>query len=119
MKYGYARVSTEDQNPDMQLSALRRAGWKKVFKDEGLSGVTTKRAKNPKMRVNVMEKTIAPETYDGLKAMQIQLARLFGSGSKYATIRKRTAAQWRKTLKADHRWPLRHQANGHAVPWCQ
>jgi DNA invertase Pin-like site-specific DNA recombinase len=24
MKYGYARVSTDDQNPDMQLSALQR-----------------------------------------------------------------------------------------------
>jgi DNA invertase Pin-like site-specific DNA recombinase len=43
MKYGYARVSTEDQNPALQLAALRRAGCKTVFKDEGLSGMTTKR----------------------------------------------------------------------------
>jgi DNA invertase Pin-like site-specific DNA recombinase len=43
MKYGYARVSTDDQNADMQLKALTRAGCKKVFKDEGLSGATTKR----------------------------------------------------------------------------
>jgi hypothetical protein len=26
MKYGYARVSTEDQNPAMQLAALKKAG---------------------------------------------------------------------------------------------
>src|SRR5882757_10908808 len=43
MKYGYARVSTEDQNPAMQLSALQKAGCKNIFKDE-LSGATTKRA---------------------------------------------------------------------------
>ena len=34
MKYGYARVSTEDQNPAMQLAALKKAGCKIVFKDE-------------------------------------------------------------------------------------
>jgi DNA invertase Pin-like site-specific DNA recombinase len=33
MKYGYARVSTEDQNPALQLAALKRAGCQKVFKD--------------------------------------------------------------------------------------
>jgi DNA invertase Pin-like site-specific DNA recombinase len=43
MKYGYARVSTEDQNSDMQMKALQQAGCKKIFKDEGLSGATTKR----------------------------------------------------------------------------
>jgi Enterobacteriaceae phage serine recombinase len=43
MKYGYARVSTDDQNPALQLAALRKAGCKTVFKDEGLSGATTKR----------------------------------------------------------------------------
>lgn len=32
--------------------------------------------------------------------MQIQLARLFGSRSKHASTDTRTAAQWRKTLKA-------------------
>jgi DNA invertase Pin-like site-specific DNA recombinase len=42
MKYGYARISTIDQNADMQLKALKRAGCKKIFKDE-LSGATTKR----------------------------------------------------------------------------
>lgn len=42
MKYGYARVSTDDQNPDMQLTALKRAGCKKLFEDR-LSGATTKR----------------------------------------------------------------------------
>src|SRR5277367_6220572 len=34
MKYGYARVSTEDQNPAMELAALKKAGCKKLFKDE-------------------------------------------------------------------------------------
>lgn len=43
MKYGYARVSTDDQNSAMQLEALKRAKCTKVFKDEGISGATTKR----------------------------------------------------------------------------
>ena len=44
MKYGYARVSTDDQNPALQLAALKKAGCKTVFKDEGLSGATAKRS---------------------------------------------------------------------------
>ena len=43
MKYGYARVSTDDQTPALQLVALKKAGCKSVFKDEGISGATTKR----------------------------------------------------------------------------
>lgn len=42
MKYGYARVSTDDQNPALQLSALKRAGCKAIFKDE-LSGASATR----------------------------------------------------------------------------
>jgi DNA invertase Pin-like site-specific DNA recombinase len=42
MKYGYARISTIDQNADMQLKALQRAGCRKIFKDEK-TGATTKR----------------------------------------------------------------------------
>ncbi len=34
MKYGYARVSTDNQNPAMQLAALKKAGCRTVFKDE-------------------------------------------------------------------------------------
>ena len=41
MKYGYARVSTDDQNPALQLAALKKAGCRTVFKDEGISGATT------------------------------------------------------------------------------
>jgi DNA invertase Pin-like site-specific DNA recombinase len=43
VKYGYARVSTDDQTPALQLAALKKAGCKTVFKDEGISGATTKR----------------------------------------------------------------------------
>src|SRR5690242_10109191 len=43
MKYGYARVSTDDQSTALQLTALKRAGCSTIFKDEGLSGATAKR----------------------------------------------------------------------------
>jgi DNA invertase Pin-like site-specific DNA recombinase len=40
MKYGYARVSTGDQTPVLQIAALKKAGPKTVFKDDGLSGAS-------------------------------------------------------------------------------
>jgi DNA invertase Pin-like site-specific DNA recombinase len=43
MKCGYARVSTDEQTPALQLAALKKAGCKTIFKDDGLSGATTKR----------------------------------------------------------------------------
>ena len=43
MKCGYARVSTEDQNPAWQLAALKKAGCQKIFKDER-TGTDTKRS---------------------------------------------------------------------------
>src|SRR5476649_2402161 len=42
MKMGYCRVSTEDQNPDLQLTALKRAGCKRIFTDKA-TGANTKR----------------------------------------------------------------------------
>src|SRR5664279_2616777 len=42
MKIGYARVSTDEQNPDLQLQALAAAGCGEVFQDR-LSGVTSAR----------------------------------------------------------------------------
>jgi DNA invertase Pin-like site-specific DNA recombinase len=43
MKIGYARVSTDDQNLDLQIDALTSAGCDRIFTDQGVSGVTIKR----------------------------------------------------------------------------
>jgi DNA invertase Pin-like site-specific DNA recombinase len=43
MKIGYARVSTDDQTHALQLAALKNAGCKTIFKDDGLSGATARR----------------------------------------------------------------------------
>lgn len=42
-KIGYARVSTEEQNADLQRRALRRAGCAVIFEDKGFSGASRSR----------------------------------------------------------------------------
>ena len=42
MNIGDARVSTEDQNPDLQLAALQQARCKRVFTDK-VTGAHVKR----------------------------------------------------------------------------
>ena len=43
MKIGYARVSTDDQNLDLQMDALTKAGCERIFTDQGVSGITVER----------------------------------------------------------------------------
>ena len=42
MLIGYARVSTQDQNLELQREALRQAGCQKVFEDQ-VSGTRAER----------------------------------------------------------------------------
>lgn len=43
MKIGYARVSTEDQNLDLQRQALEAAGCERIYEDRGVSGAAINR----------------------------------------------------------------------------
>lgn len=48
MKIGYARVSTDDQNLDLQIDALKAAGCERIYSDT-MSGGTTTRPEFDKM----------------------------------------------------------------------
>jgi DNA invertase Pin-like site-specific DNA recombinase len=48
VKIGYARVSTQDQNLDLQLKALKKAGCQKIFREKG-SGATQNRSEFQRM----------------------------------------------------------------------
>ncbi|EDX83143.1 Resolvase, N terminal domain superfamily [Synechococcus sp. PCC 7335] len=43
MKIGYARVSTVDQNLDLQTDALKQVGCEKIYSDRGVSGAKAER----------------------------------------------------------------------------
>jgi len=48
VKIGYARVSTQDQNLDLQLKALKKAGCQKIFREK-LSGFNRQRPEFQRM----------------------------------------------------------------------
>lgn len=54
MHFAYARVSTEDQNLDLQLDALKAAGCEKIFKEK-LSGAKTDRPELARLLEQVRE----------------------------------------------------------------
>jgi DNA invertase Pin-like site-specific DNA recombinase len=43
MRIGYARVSTADQNPELQEDALQKAGCEKIFRDVASGAVDSRR----------------------------------------------------------------------------
>ena len=52
---GYARVSTLDQNADLQRTALKTAGCKRIFTDHGVSGTRASRPELDRMLDHLRE----------------------------------------------------------------
>jgi DNA invertase Pin-like site-specific DNA recombinase len=52
---GYARVSTLDQNADLQHAALKAAGCKRIFTDHGISGAWARRPELDRMLEHLRE----------------------------------------------------------------
>ncbi len=57
MKIGYARVSTHDQNLDLQLDALKLEGCQKIFKEKA-SGVKAERKELSKLLEHVRKEDV-------------------------------------------------------------
>ena len=55
MKIGYARVSTKDQNLELQLDALTKAGCEKIYQDIA-SGARSDRPALNEMLSNIMQR---------------------------------------------------------------
>ncbi len=58
MKIGYARVSTTDQNLDLQTDALKTAGCEKIFSDQGVSGAKAERPELDKALDHIRKKDV-------------------------------------------------------------
>jgi DNA invertase Pin-like site-specific DNA recombinase len=57
MKIGYARVSTLDQNLDLQLQALKKAGCRRIFQEK-ISGSSSNRPEFRRMLDHIREDDI-------------------------------------------------------------
>jgi DNA invertase Pin-like site-specific DNA recombinase len=54
MKFGYCRVSTKEQNLDMQIDALKKDGCIEIYKDQ-VSGSKADRPQLTKLMENLRE----------------------------------------------------------------
>lgn len=55
MRVGYARVSTTDQSPELQLGALRRAGCEKIYTEKS-SGAKADRPELARVLIDVLRR---------------------------------------------------------------
>jgi DNA invertase Pin-like site-specific DNA recombinase len=82
MKYGYARFSTDDQGPALQLAALKKAGYRQTFTDHGISGATTKRPALARcLKALQPGKTLNPERINCCRGQMQRLVRQFVSSA--------------------------------------
>jgi DNA invertase Pin-like site-specific DNA recombinase len=90
LKIGYARVSTEDQNLDIQLTALRKAGCKKIFQEK-LSGTKWDRPELNKLLEAMTKGDIVvvcrlDRLARSLKMMLHITDRIMESGAKFVSL---------------------------------
>jgi DNA invertase Pin-like site-specific DNA recombinase len=90
MKIGYARVSTLEQNLDLQLQALKKAGCRRIFQEK-ISAATRNRPEFQRMLDQIREDDIvvvwkldrlARSTRDLLETMET----IRGAGGKFQSL---------------------------------
>ncbi len=105
MKIGYARVSTDEQNLDLQLDELKAAGCENIFIDKGVSGSVIEReglsqaidtlgnSEDKKFFMHLSASEIIPQKYDGSYALDGGYPAMVLNQSK-GIIAARYAANW-------------------------
>lgn len=90
MVIGYARVSTEDQNLEMQIEALQAYGCDKIFYEK-VSGVSELEEKNLALRVLSKGDTLVVWKLDRLARSVVTLLRdieyIQGKGANFVSLR--------------------------------
>jgi Resolvase, N terminal domain len=99
MNIGYARVSTLDQNFDLQIQALRKAGCKTIFREKvsgvsrGAAGVSAHARSAPQWRYSHCVETRSPSPLDPRPAGHDETIREAGAAEfERDLIRERTSA---------------------------
>ena len=105
MRVGYARVSTTDQSPELQLDALRRAGCEKIFTETAVRRASDDR---PELR-----RVLADVLRAGDTLVVWKLDRLARSLKKLITTAEELEAV-KIGLGAAHREPRHDHTGRHA-----
>ncbi len=106
MKYGYARVSTDDQKADLQIAALKKANCDFIFTDTA-SGATSTRPELTRSLASLRaEDTLVVWKFDrlgrSLSHLVVVLSDLQGQGVAFLSLTEVIDTESRRAADGSH-----------------